>query len=56
VALDHLHFGSQLAPQPRRHPDGVERGDSIRAVTNGNATHAGLLLVYLMPVPSTQLP
>jgi len=24
VAFDHLHFGSQLAAEPRRHPDGVE--------------------------------
>lgn len=45
MALDHLHLGSQLAAEPRRHTDGVEPGDSIGAVTNGDATHADLLLV-----------
>ena len=39
VAAEHLDFGLQLAPKPRRHTDGVQPGDSIRAIAHGNATH-----------------
>ena len=33
----HLNLGVQFATKPRRHPDGVQTGHSIRAVANGNA-------------------
>jgi hypothetical protein len=32
VTMDHVHVGAQLTANPRRRPDGVQPGDSIRAV------------------------
>jgi hypothetical protein len=45
----HLNLGVQFATNPRRHPDGVQTGHSIRAVANGNAGH-----VYLPGIPSVR--
>jgi hypothetical protein len=35
----HLHFRSQLAPESRRHTDGVQARDSIGAIPNANPIH-----------------
>jgi hypothetical protein len=43
VAANHLDTSAQFAAQPRRHTDGVQAGDSIRAIANGDANHVDLL-------------
>ena len=40
--LDHIDVGVQFATKTRRHPDGVEAGDSIGAIADGNPSHAHL--------------
>jgi hypothetical protein len=42
AAVDHIHVAGKLAPKPRRHPDGVETGHSVRAVTNRDPGHKHL--------------
>jgi hypothetical protein len=39
VAPDHIDVGLQFPTDPRRHPDGVQAGDSVRAVANRNSSH-----------------
>ena len=40
ISLDRLlDVGAQLASQPGRHTDGVQAGDSVGAVANGDASH-----------------
>jgi hypothetical protein len=43
VAASHLDDNPQFATQPSRHTDGMQAGDSIRAVANDDATHGDLL-------------
>lgn len=43
VPVHHVDFSLQLATKPRRHTDGVQPGDSVRTITNGDATHHPLL-------------
>jgi hypothetical protein len=43
-AFDEIDFGLQLTAKARRHTDGVDAGDSIRAVADGDASHAFLLV------------
>ena len=50
TASHHLNLGMELATNPRRHPDGLQTGHSIRAVANGNAGH-----VHLRSFPSVRL-
>ena len=40
---DHFDVHMQIAPEPRRHPDGVQAGESIRAVADGDAGHQHLI-------------
>jgi hypothetical protein len=43
VAADHLDVGLQFTTEARRHPDGVQSGDSIDTIANGNSCHWKLL-------------
>src|SRR5262245_52644571 len=44
VPTNHVHVGSKLTPKSCRHPDGVETGDSVCAIPDGDAAHVCLLL------------
>jgi hypothetical protein len=39
VPVNHIDFDSEVAPKLRRHTDGVQARQSIRAITNGNPGH-----------------
>jgi hypothetical protein len=41
--VDHGHLLPQLAAEPCRHPGGVEAGDSVRAIANGDSCQDYLL-------------
>jgi hypothetical protein len=59
--VDHLHVGLKLATEARRHTDGVQPGDSVRAISNGDPTHVHLLAGHrraalvtpVLPFPDT---
>ena len=42
AAVNHVHVGGKLAPNPRRHPGGVEARYSVRAVANRDPGHEHL--------------
>jgi hypothetical protein len=44
MPVDHVDFETELAAEARRHTDGMEAGDSERAVTNRYPSHGGSLL------------
>ena len=35
-----IDFNLELSSQPRRHPDGMKSGDSIRTITNQYSSHS----------------
>src|SRR5262245_33927209 len=41
MTADHLHLGLELAPNPRRHPDGMNAGYSVDAVPERYSRHMG---------------
>ena len=42
-AVNHVYINSQVTSQLRRHPDGVQTRQSVRAITNDNPRHFELL-------------
>ena len=42
AAVDHVDIGAQISSKPRRHPDGVETGHSIRAIADDDPSQANL--------------
>lgn len=48
AAVDHGNVGPQLAPHTGRHTDGVDAGDSIATVADGNAGHSPSQDCFLM--------
>jgi hypothetical protein len=42
VTANHLDFDAQLAPQPGRHPGGMQPGDSVGAIPHGDPAHDDL--------------
>ena len=43
-AVNHVDINPQVTSQLRRHTDGVQTGQSVRAITNDNPGHFELLL------------
>ena len=39
TAAHDVHVDLELTTKPRRHPDGMDAGDSVRAVVNCNPSH-----------------
>ena len=42
AAVHHLDISMELFPNPRRHPDGMEAGDSVGAESDRNSGHCSL--------------
>jgi hypothetical protein len=54
TAVDHVDINPQVTSQLRRHTDGVQTRQSVRAISNDNPGHFELLL-YFTTEPDVRL-